>query len=120
MITASPKEAKKFFQAKLDFTTGPVELNEMLKRKEDINIIDVRRPEDYQKGHIPGAVNLPKEKWNTFSGLSKNNTNVIYCYSEACHLAATAAKVFAENDFSVMELEGGFETWLNCKLPIET
>ncbi len=120
MMLVSTKKAAKFFEAKMDFTTGPVELNEMIKSGKEINIIDVRSPSDYIKAHIPGAINLPKERWNTFSGLSKERSNVIYCYSEVCHLAAAAAKNFAENHYPVMELEGGFETWQHYELPTES
>ena len=120
MFTISPRKAKKFFEAKLEFTTGPMELNSMLKNHEEINLIDVRRPEDYQQGHIPYAINLPREKWDNYVALSKDKTNVVYCYSEACHLAATAACRFAEHGYAVMELEGGFETWQHYNLPIET
>lgn len=120
MLLTSTKKARKFFEAKMNFTTGPVELNAMLQRNENINLIDVRASEDYQKGHIPGAVNLPKENWNTYSGLSKEKINVVYCYSEVCHLAAAAARDFAQHDFPVMELEGGFETWQHYNFPVET
>jgi len=92
----------------------------MIDRKENITIIDVRRPEDFSKGHTPGAINLPKENWTTFSGLSREKVNVIYCYSEVCHLAAAAAKYFAEHDFHVMEVQGGFEEWKLHNLPVET
>lgn len=120
MVLTSPKKAKKFFEAKMNFTTGPVELNQMIKDNEDINIIDVRAPEDFAQGHIPGAINLPKERWSTLAGLRSDKTNIVYCYSEVCHLAAAAAKEFAENDFAVMELEGGFEEWKHYNMPTET
>ena len=120
MLSINPRKARKFFEAKLDFTTGPQELNNMLKNHEEFNLIDVRRPEDYQMGHIPFAINLPKEKWDNFEALEKDKPNIIYCYSEACHLAANAAYYFAENGYPVMELEGGFDTWQHNNLPIET
>jgi rhodanese-related sulfurtransferase len=120
MITiVSPKKAKKFFEAKMSFTTGPLELNDMLKKHEKINVIDVRMPDDFAKGHIPGAANLPKEHWGSLSGLSKERLNVVYCYSEVCHLAASAARYFAEHGYPVMELEGGMETWKHYNLPVE-
>jgi rhodanese-related sulfurtransferase len=115
----NPVEAKKYFEDKMTFTTGPVELERMLKEHADINVIDVRAEEDYHKGHIPGAINLPKEKWDTLEGLSKDRTNVLYCYTIVCHLAATAAVEFASKGFPVMELEGGFETWKEYELPID-
>lgn len=120
MVHISPKKAWKFFESKMEFTTGPVELNEMIKNHENINIVDVRRPGDYEKGHIPDAANLPKEKWCTHVGLSKDKVNVVYCYSQVCHLAADAAREFARNGYPVMELEGGFEGWKNHNLPVES
>jgi rhodanese-related sulfurtransferase len=120
MIVASPRKAAKFFSAKMNFTTGPVELKNMIERGEDISIVDVRSPEDYAIGHIPGAVNLPEEKWDTFAGLTREKVNIIYCYSEASHLAASAALAFAEHGYPVMELEGGFETWKQNQFPVES
>ena len=120
MILTSPKKAKKFFEAKINFTTGPVELKQMIDSNENINIVDVRLSEDFVKGHIPGAINLPKQKWSTHTGLKNDRVNIIYCYSEVCHLAAAAAKEFAERGFAVMELEGGFEEWQHYNMPIET
>ena len=55
-----PVKAKEFFEDKMAFTTGPVELERMMKNNE-VNIVDVRAAEDYAEGHIPGAVNLPKD-----------------------------------------------------------
>ena len=73
--------SKTFFERRLDFIRGPVELNWMIKQGEKLNIIDVRSPEDYTKEHIPGSVNLPQEQWSTFKGLSKDRPNVVYCYT---------------------------------------
>ena len=120
MITLTDtRKAVEYFEAKLEFTTGPIELNSMIERGDTINIIDVRDREEYRKNHIPGAINLPKEKWSTFAGLSRDRTTVVYCYDQQCHLAASAARLFAENGFPVIELEGGFEAWKQHKLPVE-
>ena len=73
-----PAKAKKFFEDKVTFTTGPIELQHMIEEGEEINIVDVRAAEDYEEGHIPGAVNLPQEKWGTFEGLEKDKTNIVY------------------------------------------
>jgi len=114
-----PEKAYKFFSDKMAFTTGPVELARRLKQASDLAVIDVREPEDFRKGHIPGAVNLPHDKWSTRQGLRKESLNVLYCYSHVCHLAATAAVEFARQGFSVMEMEGGFEAWKENDLEIE-
>jgi rhodanese-related sulfurtransferase len=115
-----PAKAKAYFDNKMAFTTGPIELDRMIKSGENhINIVDVREAEDYAKGHIPGAINLPKDRWDSAQGLSKDKTNVVYCYTHVCHLAASACVVFAGKGFPVMELEGGFAVWKENELDIE-
>lgn len=107
---SDPAKAREFFEAKMAFTTGPVELERMMKSNE-VNVVDVRAAEDFAEGHIPGAVNLPKDQWHALKGLRKDKTNVLYCYSQVCHLAATAAVEFAAKGYPVMELEGGWRWW---------
>lgn len=119
MTLVSPRKAHKYFKAKVEFTTGPMELDQMIKDHENINIIDVRSFEDYTLEHIPGAINLPRGKWETCSGLSRETVNIVYCYSEDCHLSAEASLEFSSQGFSVMELEGGFDGWKVNNLPIE-
>ena len=103
----------------MDFTTGPMELNNMIQLQEHINIIDVRKPEDFRLGHIPGAINKYRHLDQSLTGLCKDRNNIIYCYSEDCHLAASSARQFAEHGYPVIELEGGFEGWKSHNLPIE-
>ena len=116
----SPEKARAYFEDKLAFTTGPVELERWIKSGENnLVIVDVRESEDYHKGHIPGAVNLPKEEWGNPQGLSSDKTNVVYCYSQQCHLAANACVQFATRGYPVMELEGGFAVWKEHDLDLE-
>jgi rhodanese-related sulfurtransferase len=115
-----PAKAREYFANKMAFTTGPVELSLNLKQGTDLVVIDVREEEDYKKGHIPGAINLPYDRWATAQGLSKDKLNVLYCYSHVCHLAASAAVQFANKGYSVMEMDGGLEAWKENDLEIET
>ncbi|HWY78402.1 MAG TPA: rhodanese-like domain-containing protein [Verrucomicrobiae bacterium] len=119
LTVPDPVKARDYFENKLSFTIGPVELDHMLKAHENINLIDVRAEEDYRKGHIPGAINLPRDKWDTLEGLSKEKSNIVYCYSMVCHLAATAAHEFASKGYPMMELEGGFDEWKEHGLEVE-
>jgi rhodanese-related sulfurtransferase len=115
-----PAKAKEFFENKVSFSTGPVEVHRMLKSGEQFNLIDVRAGDDYAQGHIPGAINLPKDKWTTLEGLQKDRVNILYCYTQTCHLAATAALEFASKGYPVMEMDGGFEAWKENDLEIDT
>ena len=103
--------AKAFFTQKATATTGPHELQGMLDNKADIVVVDVRYPGDFRKSHIPGAISLPKGKWENAKGLSKDKLNVLYCYNQQCHLATEAAITLIEQGYPVVEMEGGFSTW---------
>jgi rhodanese-related sulfurtransferase len=112
--------AKQFFAAKLAYTTGPHELAHMLDTNQDVVVVDVRLPSDYRTAHIPGAINLPKGRWDRPSGLRKDALNILYCYSQTCHLAAEAALQLCAQGYSVVEMEGGFPAWQAQGSRIET
>ena len=77
-------------------------------------VIDVRAQEDYCEGHLPDAISIPYEMLkNKISELSRNETYVVYCYNQQCHLGAHAAFFLVRNGFSVIELDGGFDVWKN-------
>jgi rhodanese-related sulfurtransferase len=119
-MTYDIASARAHFAAKQSFTTGPHELVGMIDRKEDIVIVDVRFPSDFRKGHVPGAINLPKGKWHEAAGLSKDKLNVLYCYNQTCHMAAEAALELLAQGYPVAEMEGGFATWEANSYPIAT
>src|SRR5258706_13288459 len=108
-IVNDTARARAFFEDKISFTTGPVELEHQIKDGDDIVIVDVREAGDYAKGHIPGAINLPRGAWGDPQGLSKEKPNVVYCYTQTCQLAAHACAVFAAKFFPVVEIGGSFE-----------
>lgn len=113
-----PQKARAYFENKIAFTTGPVDLSHVLKSGE-VTVVDVREREDFEKGHIPGAINLPRGNWDNPRGLSKEHNNVVYCYTQQCHLAANACVAFASKGFPMMEMEGGFEAWKESELEVE-
>lgn len=114
-----PKQALRYFSDKMTFTTGPVELSRMLGDS-SVVIVDVRAAKDYEEARVPGSINLPKDSWNKLAGLSKDKLYVLLCYSHVCHLAATAAIEFARAGLSVMECDGGFKSWKENNLPIDS
>ena len=117
--THDPARASTFFEDKLAFTTGPVELDHMIKANETIVVVDVREAADFAKGHVPGALNLPQDKWDSLGGMTRDRTYIFYCYTQTCHLAARACARFATQGYPVMEMEGGFAAWKAAELDIE-
>lgn len=107
------KDAEKFFTKMMAFTTGPVELKEMIKNNE-AKVLDVRDKEDYDKEHIPTAISMPRAEMETrHKELSKEQLYVVYCYNQQCHLGACACRFLAVNDYHAILMEGGFDIWKN-------
>lgn len=113
------RAAEEYFANKNKFTIGPVEVDGKIKEGDGTVILDVRADEDYRKGHLPGAVNLPESQWGTLRFLSRDTLNIFYCYTQTCHLASHAAQFFARQGYPVMEMEGGFEAWKEAGLQVE-
>lgn len=133
--TAAPKmkapaiSAVDYFAAKLAYEMTPWTLKGVLVDKQttacgvsasNVFVLDVRTPEYFQQGHLPGAVNIPLAdlagKLNT---LPKDKVIVTYCANLTCALAPKAALQLAEKGFQVMELFGGIATWQEKGFPIE-
>ena len=117
--TPDPKKAKRYFSRKLAFTTGPAELRRWLKERKDIKVLDVRDANSFAKGHVPGALNLPEEKWQKTTTFDKSKTYIVYSDTPTSQLAARAAFELSSQGFPVMELAGGFETWKEKGQPVE-
>ena len=117
-IKNDPTKALQYFEDKMAFTTGPIELNRAINEKQDIVVVDVRAAEDFVQGHIGGAVCLPRDKWSNPAGLRKDKPNVIYCYSHVCHLGAAACVELARQGYPVMEMDGGFLSWTKHNLAV--
>lgn len=121
------RRAAQYFEDELSFTTNPHELKYLIDtKKKNITIIDVRTAKDYAEGHIPGAINIPSNKYNNFEGLErefphlrKDGINYVYCYALLCNLSQKAAKKFATLQYPVKEIVGGFQAWKNLNYPIE-
>ncbi len=108
------------FENKLAFEMGPFELNHALELKSPMQIIDLRMPEMYAEGHIPGSLNIDYEGLEKhLSKLSKDKPTVVYCYSIVCQLSAKAALLLAKKGYPVRELIGGWESWVKMKLPVD-
>ncbi len=78
---------------------------EIMQEKE-YTIVDVRTKEEYESGHIKGAINIPYDEINENTDLDKNKNIFVYCRSGA--RSKTAYNALKELGFSVYDL-GAFE-----------
>ena len=112
-FTKNHKKAEEFFKSKISFEISPYELKDTIEKNiNTINIIDVRKYEDYIEERIPYAIHIPYETFKQhLKMLEKDKINIIYCYSQYCKLAHKAACLISEEDYPAMVLMGGFNIW---------
>ncbi|RJP70327.1 MAG: rhodanese-like domain-containing protein [Candidatus Abyssobacteria bacterium SURF_17] len=117
----SPRSAFAYFDQKLKYEIGPMELKEKIEHNHrDFQLVDVRSPEAYREGHIPGGISIPFEEFLMRSPeFSEDRDNIVYCYSLTCQLADRAAHWLAEKGYPVKMLIGGFEEWRKAELSVE-
>lgn len=102
-----------FYQNKLEYETDSWDLNESLKNKEKVIVIDARSPQAFEKGHIPGAVNIPHRTMSelTTSHLDRTYLYVTYCDGIGCNASTKGALNLSSLGFRVKELMGGLDWW---------
>lgn len=105
------EKALKYFSKMLAYTVSPYDLKETME-KTGARLVDVRKREDFEKGHIPGSISIPYEEIDSkLDSLDRDVPTIVSCYNATCLLGAKAAVKFAEHNFPVMALLGGYKTW---------
>ncbi|HEB95503.1 MAG TPA: metalloregulator ArsR/SmtB family transcription factor [Sedimenticola thiotaurini] len=101
----------------------PVPAKELLKRAKAglVTVLDVRPPEEYAAGHLPGAVNVPLEELERhLDELNPSREIVAYCRGPHCVLAFDAVEQLRKRGVDARRLEGGLPEWRLQGLPVET
>jgi rhodanese-related sulfurtransferase len=83
---------------------------EQLIKKGTLNILDVREPEEYEEGHIPGSILTPiSDFMNYISKIEKDKHYYIVCYSGA--RSQVVADYLGKNGFQVTNVMGGMSLY---------
>jgi rhodanese-related sulfurtransferase len=93
-------------------------------------LIDIREPAEFQRGHIPGAVHLPRgllefeihglvQRTHSESGGSpEDQPIVLYCGTGG--RSALAAETLANMGYrNVRSMSGGLVAWSQARLPVD-
>lgn len=97
---------------------GRAELLERVRRREVV-VLDVRPPDEYAAGHIPGAVSIPLAQLEQrLEELPRELEIVAYCRGPYCLLAPRAVALLDANGFRARRLEDGFPEWRLEGLPV--
>jgi rhodanese-related sulfurtransferase len=118
---ASPK-ALAHFESLFEFETDCYDVHEALSSgKADFVLLDVRSPDSYEKGHVPGAINLPHGKIieSKLSQFDSNTLFVTYCSGPHCNGAFRGAIRLAKLGRPVKVMIGGATGWLDDGYTLE-
>ena len=99
----------------------PVARAELISRLRDgvVTVLDVRPPDEFALGHLPGAINVPLvELERHLSTLDPGQEIVAYCRGPYCVLSYEAVATLRARGFKVRRLEDGYPEWKAAGLPV--
>jgi rhodanese-related sulfurtransferase len=87
------------------------ELRKRLRRN-DVVLVDVRPAEEFQSGHIDGALSVPLDELDQrLAELPEGSEIVAYCRGEFCAYAYEAVRALRAAGRSARRLDGGWPEW---------
>ena len=99
----------------------PVSRKELVRRLKDdtVIVLDVRPPDEFAAGHLPGAVNIPlKALGRRLENMPKGREIVAYCRGPYCVLAFEAVSLLRKRGYAARRLEDGYPEWQSAGLPV--
>ncbi len=86
----------------------------------EITLLDVRPPEEYLAGHIPGARNAPLGTLSAEANRLRRSPSVVtYCRGRYCVMAHDAVRLLAGEGVQARRLEDGMLEWRTAGNPVE-
>jgi rhodanese-related sulfurtransferase len=90
------------------------ELKKKLDEGQDVQIIDVREPNEYQTGRIPNSIHIPLgQVLNRMSEIDPSRDTVVHCKLGGRSAKAIEALTRAGFSGKLANLKGGITAWSN-------
>lgn len=86
---------------------GAKDIRVYMKQKDAV-LVDLREPEEYGRGHIPGAVNIPAGKLQMYMRRTDRNRIYIF-YCQHGSLSFQEGKKYVRAGFRICSLAGGMD-----------
>ncbi len=91
-----------------------------LQREGAVTVLDVRPREEYDAGHIPGALSAPvAELEGRLKGLPKRMEVIAYCRGPWCVYSVEAVEVLRQHGFRARRTDDGLPDWRAAGRPVE-
>ncbi|MBB5803195.1 rhodanese-related sulfurtransferase [Saccharothrix ecbatanensis] len=103
--------------------TEQVTRDELVRRARsgDVVVLDVRPREEYDAGHIPGAISIPVEELaDRLAEIPMAQEIVAYCRGAYCVLAHEAVRLLTAHGREARRLADGMLEWRIADLPVAT
>jgi len=85
-----------------------------------VTVIDVRPPDEFALGHVPGAINVPLTDLQArLPELDPDREIVAYCRGPWCVMSFEAVAALRKRGFQARRLEDGLPEWKAAGLPVE-
>ncbi len=107
-----------YFTARDDLE--PVPAPEVLARAKKglVTVLDVRPPEEFAAGHVPGAINIPvHELEKRLAELPKRKEVIAYCRGPYCLMSFDAVALLRKKGLKARRLKDGLPQWRRAGLP---
>jgi rhodanese-related sulfurtransferase len=103
---------REFHESRDDMEAVDRELLVDRVRAGEVTVLDVRPTEEYDAGHIPGAVSVPiAELEKRLAELPRDRAVVAYCRGPYCVMAIDAVALLRANGFEAARLDEGVPEW---------
>jgi rhodanese-related sulfurtransferase len=118
---ADSASARQRFESAFSFETDCWDVHDALARGPDFVLIDVRSPETFARGHIPGARNIPHAKIIAarMAAFPPATLFVVYCSGPHCNGAERGALRLARLGLPVKIMIGGLTGWTDEGFSLE-
>lgn len=114
-------EVDHLVQRLVDDGFEPMGRAELLEHMESgaVVLVDVRPPEEFAAGHIPGAISVPLGLLESLLQVLPAECEVVaYCRGPYCLLAPQALDILRAHGLRARRLEDGFPEWRLAGLPV--
>jgi rhodanese-related sulfurtransferase len=99
--------------------TEPDYLKWLIDSRQPVVVIDLRKPQEFKAGHLPGAISVPMTELDRrFGEIPTTPMVVLYCQCSVEEAATAYAFLETRGYLNHVVLQEGYVGWLRRRYPI--